>query len=445
MDEWSRRGFTVCGESIRQIENRLRRFVQEPGGQYLLTHDHEPMSEPLFPCLHPVVVHIAHPDARLLAELILIQRDNHEIWVELRTDPALDHSAYVQIIACIDPKRWFGPVLHRLTDGRHISRRTIIDNIPSTLGYFIPWLARRSPSVVGGVPGYDVDMEITSLQGYQTGVTNPISVYQELVLRTRQRGLPEWRGKAIDYTLEEIAPGRIRLEASHEPTDTIATLFRSVIEGILDTWPEARRRAESEKQVMIPQVTAKIILFIGADPSDQSRLRLGEEVREIAEKLQLAKLRDEFKLEQRHATRVVDLTQALLDVKPNIVHFSGHGTLDGTLCLEDSRGLTHPVPPEALGDLFEQFARDVGCVVLNACFSESQAASIARHVNYVIGMSADIGDKAAIAFSVGFYQALGAGRTIADAYKLGCVQIRLQGIPEDLTPILIGPTDGPKA
>jgi hypothetical protein len=51
-------------------------------------------------------------------------------------------------------------------------------------------------------------------------------------------------------------------------------------------------------------------------------------------------------------------------------------------------------------------------------------------------MSKEISDAAAIAFSVGFYQALGAGRSIEESYKLGCVQIRLLGIPEHLTPIL---------
>jgi hypothetical protein len=42
-------------------------------------------------------------------------------------------------------------------------------------------------------------------------------------------------------------------------------------------------------------------------------------------------------------------------------------------------------------------------------------------VGHVIGTRRAIDDKAAIAFAVGFYQALGAGRTIEDAYKLGCV------------------------
>ena len=48
-----------------------------------------------------------------------------------------------------------------------------------------------------------------------------------------------------------------------------------------------------------------------------------------------------------------------------------------------------------------------------------------------------IGDKAAIAFAVGFYQALGAGRSIEESYKLGRIQIQLHNIPEHLTPILI--------
>jgi CHAT domain-containing protein len=137
------------------------------------------------------------------------------------------------------------------------------------------------------------------------------------------------------------------------------------------------------------------------------------------------------------SVRASDLSQALLDTQPQIVHFSGHGTSDGALCLEDQVGETQPVEPDALAELFEVTADQVQCVVLNACYSGTQANAIAKHIPCVIGMSQDIGDEAAIAFAVGFYQALGAGREIEDAYKLGCVQIRLRGIPEHLTPVLI--------
>jgi hypothetical protein len=97
----------------------------------------------------------------------------------------------------------------------------------------------------------------------------------------------------------------------------------------------------------------------------------------------------------------------------------------------------HPVQPEALAALFEQFANQVHCVILNACYSVTQAEAIARHMECVIGMSRAIDDEAAIAFAIGFYQALGAGRSIEEAYKLGCIQIQLQNVPEHSTPRLI--------
>lgn len=179
------------------------------------------------------------------------------------------------------------------------------------------------------------------------------------------------------------------------------------------------------------------ILFLAADPTDASRLRLGEEFREIQEKLRLSKQRDKFDLYQRMSVRPADISQALLDISPQIVHFSGHGTSRGELCVEDTSGQILALHPETVAALFEQFADQVECVILNACYSVDQANAIAKHIRYVIGMNQAIGDKAAISFSIGLYQALGAGRSIEKAYKLGCVQIRLQNIPEHLTPALI--------
>jgi hypothetical protein len=178
------------------------------------------------------------------------------------------------------------------------------------------------------------------------------------------------------------------------------------------------------------------ILFLAADPSDSARLRLGQELRDIREKLQLSKQRDGFSLESRESVRTGDITQAIFDVEPQIVHFSGHGTDAGELCFEDVLGETHPVHPDALANLFELVAEQVRCVVLNACFSKRQAEAISEYIPCVIGMSQAIGDKAAIAFSVGFYRALGAGKSFGEAYKFARVEIQLHGSPGHLTPLL---------
>ena len=181
---------------------------------------------------------------------------------------------------------------------------------------------------------------------------------------------------------------------------------------------------------------AKTILILAANPKTTSSLRLDEEVREIDAGLQRAKKRELFEMKQLWAVRIQDVYQALLDFKPQFVHFSGHGSRDDGLVLEDETGNEQLVDTQALAELFKLFASNIECVVLNACYSEVQASAIAQHIPYVIGMNKAIGDKAAIKFATGFYNALGAGESVEFAYKLGCSVIQLEGIPENLTPQL---------
>jgi hypothetical protein len=212
------------------------------------------------------------------------------------------------------------------------------------------------------------------------------------------------------------------------------TIIRAIKKGESSYPPPPNHMGYSVRE----RAKSASILFLAADPTDASRLRLGEEFREIQEKLKLAQRREQFKLElPQLSVRPPDIAQALLDMQPKIVHFSGHGASTGALCFENQMGQVQLVQPDALAALFEQFSSQVNCVLLNACYSEIQAKAIAEHIEYVIGMNQAIGDKAAIAFAIGFYQALGAGKPIEAAYKLGCVQIRLQSIPEHLTPVLL--------
>lgn len=179
------------------------------------------------------------------------------------------------------------------------------------------------------------------------------------------------------------------------------------------------------------------ILFLASDPSNASRLRLGQELREIQNCLQLAASRVRFQLVERMSVRPRDLSQAILDARPSIVHFSGHGTASGELCLEDDLGHIHPVSARALADLFSLFAEQVQCVMLNACFSEKQARAIAEHISYVVGITQSIDDAAAIAFAGGFYKGVAAGRSIPDAFRLGVVELQLLNISDGAMPVLI--------
>jgi hypothetical protein len=178
------------------------------------------------------------------------------------------------------------------------------------------------------------------------------------------------------------------------------------------------------------------ILILAANPKGTIQLRLDQEVRDIAEGLRRSQRRDQFVLEQQWAVRPRDIQRAMLDINPQIIHFSGHGMGAEGLVFEDEAGKAQLVSGEALAGLFKLFASQVECVVLNGCYSDVQAGAIAQHVPYVVGMSQAIGDRAALEFAVGFYDALGAGREVEFAYEMGCCAIRLAGIGESLTPVL---------
>lgn len=208
------------------------------------------------------------------------------------------------------------------------------------------------------------------------------------------------------------------------------------------------------------------ILFLAANPFGTSRLRLDEELRGIDEGLRLCQRRQDFELVQRWAARPQDIRRALLDENPAIIHFSGHGDITaggstptdarkftpvdnvsdstGHLIVEDNQGNPKPIEPTALANLFELFAEHLECVVLNACYSKAQAEAIAAYVPYVIGTQQAIGDRAAIEFAVGFYDGLGAGRPIEFAFKLGRSAIEMEGLNEQLTPILVKGNAAPR-
>ncbi|BAZ20598.1 hypothetical protein NIES4073_14740 [Kalymmatonema gypsitolerans NIES-4073] len=180
----------------------------------------------------------------------------------------------------------------------------------------------------------------------------------------------------------------------------------------------------------------KKILILSANPQNTSKLRLDEEVREIQAGLERAKKRSHFEIITKWAIRVDDLRRALLDYEPQIVHFSGHGTGSDGLALENNSGELQLVSSQSLARLFKLFQDKVECILLNACYSEEQALAIHQNINCVIGMSQAVGDRAAIKFAIGFYDAIGAGRNYEDAFEFGCTSIDLEGIPESGTPVL---------
>jgi CHAT domain-containing protein len=177
------------------------------------------------------------------------------------------------------------------------------------------------------------------------------------------------------------------------------------------------------------------ILFLAADPCEENTLALEEEIRAISSKIRMAEHRDTLELLSAHAVRPDDLQQLLLQHQPHVVHFSGHGSRAEQLILKDG-GRPRSLSKDSLVGLFELLKDNLRVVVLNACHTKPQAEAIAEVIDCAIGMNTAIGDKAAIVFAAAFYQALGFGRDVQTAFKLGRNALELEGIPEEQTPEL---------
>ena len=185
---------------------------------------------------------------------------------------------------------------------------------------------------------------------------------------------------------------------------------------------------------------AKKVLIITANPVDTVQIQIQDEVRKIRDALERSIYKHQIDVYLEWGVRIGDIRRAMLKYRPNLVHFSGHGIENKGIALEDEGGKAKIVSGESLASLFKLFP-EVECVLLNACYSETQAKAIAQHVSCVIGVKQAIGDEIAIKFALGFYDAIGAGESIEFAYHMGRNSIEMEGFTVDLAPVLLKGSD----
>jgi len=207
---------------------------------------------------------------------------------------------------------------------------------------------------------------------------------------------------------------------------------------------ETERQALLQKQISNSRLVIDLarlpetikVLFVASNPLDQNQLRLDEEIRAITEKIWASDYRDSVQLVSRWAARPSDLLQALNELKPHVVHFSGHGSINNDLVFQADDGSTKLVSQKAIVTTMSTVADNIRLVVFNACFSRDQAEAVTQHVEAAIGMSDAIGDDAARVFAAQLYSAIGFGCSIKQAFDQGISALLLEGIPEEETPAL---------
>ena len=179
------------------------------------------------------------------------------------------------------------------------------------------------------------------------------------------------------------------------------------------------------------------VLYLAANPVDPAnpekrRLRVEEEFREIQQTVSQGRERDNIRLESRWAVQPRDITQALFAVEPHFVHFAGHGdTEEGSIVVGDEYGYARTIPVDGVVRAFQAAGQGIRCVVVNACSTERLAQALAAAGLCVIGMRQPVGDQSAVRFSIGFYQALSAGRSVETAFDAGVAQLMMTPLGDD--------------
>lgn len=177
-------------------------------------------------------------------------------------------------------------------------------------------------------------------------------------------------------------------------------------------------------------MTKKIrILFLSSNPWTTSRILVDEEMREIFEKLQEGPYRDNFELHRHTAIRAIDLQRLLMMHEPHIVHFSGHGSKKHKIILGGKPGRGKQVDRDGLAKMFALYRSHLRLVVLNACFTKTQAKSLSQVIDYSVGAGKGIGDKEGVAFAGAFYRALGFGKSVKDAFESAKAEVALTRMP----------------
>jgi hypothetical protein len=216
----------------------------------------------------------------------------------------------------------------------------------------------------------------------------------------------------------------------------------------------------AEDTAPVAPVARQVILFLAANPSGTSRLALDEECAAIEKALQMSTGRDDFDLRSKWAVSIDDMMQHLNDLRPTIVHFSGHGGGASGIQLQGDAAAADPsrdieseagdgvgialqgehrevqyVQARALAQMIGSAAPFARLVVLNACFSDGLAEELDDVVDCVVGMRGAIGDDAARAFAVGFYRALGARRSVGNAVAQAAAALGARQLPDEHLPI----------
>lgn len=225
----------------------------------------------------------------------------------------------------------------------------------------------------------------------------------------------------------------VRFADDRKAAEKIPTKRRPVMRGASLVRTVTRRALRKKKRLNV--------LYLTADPDKAHALRVDAEVRRVQEVVRGSAFRDNIVLEYRPAANLNSLMDGLNDVRPQIVHFSGHGNAGGILTDNAKVGkrADETLSFELLAKALAATDRRPQVIVLNSCSSSGAQKTLLPLGLTVIAMSTSITDVAATTFAPRFYAAIAGGQSVQSAFAQGKVAVESASISEAGTPELFHP------
>lgn len=298
--------------------------------------------------------------------------------------------------------------------------------------------------VRGNIDKKTVDIQVTGSPAMRRSALNVILEDLRRVHALNPEAKPEARVPLPGNPESTVSYEHLlRLEERHGPAYLHAPEGTDREYSVGELLDGVGRDLRGDSRLSAMRLPRLVVLMVSACPDDAVRLAVDREYRRLHDLLRASEYRDRIDLRIEPAADYDALERALRTIKPQVLHLSCHGTPEGDLHLADDRGGMESIPKDMLLGLLKLLARDLKLVLLNACHSATIANELQQTIDVTLGMSDEISDEAAIAFTRKFYEIIADGESVKSAFDLACNKLRKYR--EQSIPLLFPTPDSPDA
>ena len=196
------------------------------------------------------------------------------------------------------------------------------------------------------------------------------------------------------------------------------------------------RRMAIAIQAPKPEPLRVLYLTTNSDAFGPGALRTDVEIRNVQNELKGTLYRNRVQISHLPAATYDDMLRGLNDVRPHVVHFSGHGGAGGIFF--DNGSVENPAGVvmnfDRLGKFLSATDEPPRLLVLNACDTLDGVETLLDSVPVVVAMSESITDIAAAMFATKFYSAIGSAQSVESALNQGRAILSMLDSAEDHLP-----------